>query len=648
MKRIALTLGVALAVLSCKQEPKPPTVAETLKSYTIEQMMDNENVGGGSFSPDKSKLLVSSNRSGIYNMYTVPTGGGAFTPVTASDSSSVFAISYFPEDERMLFRMDDNGNEIYHIYVMEEDGSQRDVTPWEGARSLFYGWSEDRKAFYFASNQRDNRYNDLYKMDLETLSPTLLYQNEEGYSVGEISHNEQFITLSKEINTNDSDLFLYDRSSDSMTKINENPSGNSAQDFTPDDGALIYSTDEGSEFAYLMKYNIADGSREKVLEREWDIIGSYYTEGGTYQVTYINEDAKNVIEVTEVATGAPLELPTLDGMSINSVSFSMDESLMRFYAGGSNSPSNLYVYALETGSMQQLSDVLNSEIDPSHLVKAEVVRFASFDGVEIPAIYYAPHQASEANPVPALVWVHGGPGGQSRQGFSSLMQYLVNHGYALLAVNNRGSSGYGKTFYQMDDQNHGDKDLKDCIAGKDWLAAQPIIDADKIGIIGGSYGGYMTMAALTFAPEEFDVGVNIFGVTNWIRTLRSIPPWWESFKDALYQELGDPYSADSVRLRAISPLFHTENVTKPLIVLQGAQDPRVLQAESDEIVAGVRKNGVPVEYVLFEDEGHGFLKKENQIEGYSKILEFLDTHLKKDPGTPIRDDAMEGAEIQSE
>jgi dipeptidyl aminopeptidase/acylaminoacyl peptidase len=156
------------------------------------------------------------------------------------------------------------------------------------------------------------------------------------------------------------------------------------------------------------------------------------------------------------------------------------------------------------------------------------------------------------------------------------------------------------------------------------------------------------MAALTFTPEAFDVGVNIFGVTNWIRTLRSIPPWWESFKDALYQEMGDPYSADSVRLRAISPLFHTGQVTKPLIVLQGSKDPRVLQVESDEIVAGVRRNGVPVEYVLFEDEGHGFLKKENQIEGYSKILEFLDSYLKEDPGTPIRDDAMEGTSLDSE
>ena len=648
MKKLILATGIALALLSCKQEAKEPTLAETLQSYTIEQMLDNENVGGGSFSPDKTKLLVHSNRSGIYNLYTVPAEGGEFTPVTASDSSSVFAISYFPEDERKLFRMDNNGDEIYHIYLMMEDGSRQDLTPWEGARSLFYRWSEDKKSFYFGSNRRDANYMDLYKMDVKTLSPTLIFQNNDGYEMEAISGNEQYLALSKSINTNDSDLFLYHLSDGTLVQVNETPSANAAQDFTPDDSALLYTTDEGSEFAYLMKYNIADGSREKVMERNWDIVGSSFTENGTYRVTYINEDAKNAIEIVETATGKPLELPSLEGMNINSVGFSMDESKMRFFAGDSNSPSNLYLLDLESGQVRQLSDALNPEIAGEHLVKAEVVRFPSFDGLEIPAIYYQPHQASQENPAPALVWVHGGPGGQSRQGFNPLIQYLVNHGYAVLAVNNRGSSGYGKTFYQMDDQNHGDKDLKDCIAGKDWLARQTAIDADKIGIIGGSYGGYMTMAALTFAPEEFDVGVNIFGVTNWIRTLRSIPPWWESFKDALYQEMGDPYSADSVRLRAISPLFHTGEVTKPLMVLQGSKDPRVLQVESDEIVAGVRKNGVPVEYVLFEDEGHGFLKKENQIEGYSKILDFLDTYLKKDPGTPIRDDAMEGTQVESE
>ena len=238
-------------------------------------------------------------------------------------------------------------------------------------------------------------------------------------------------------------------------------------------------------------------------------------ESGKYQVTYINEDAKNVIEVKDMASGENIELPSFDNASITNVGFSDDEKTMRFYAGGSHTPSNLYVYDLESEEQAKLTDVLNEEIEGEHLVRAEVVRYKSFDGLEIPAIYYKPHQASTENKVPALVWVHGGPGGQSRQNFSSLIQYLVNHGYAILAVNNRGSSGYGKTFYQMDDLNHGDKDLRDCVEGKNWLAQQPEIDAEKIGIIGGSYGGYMTMAALTYTPEEFAVGVNLFGVTNW-------------------------------------------------------------------------------------------------------------------------------------
>ncbi|KSA14134.1 putative peptidase [Maribacter dokdonensis DSW-8] len=624
-------------MLSCKEEPKKPSIAETMKTYTIKQMMDNEAIGGGSFSPDNSKLLISSNRSGIYNMYTVPTSGGELTPVTMSDSASVFAISYFPKDERMLFRMDGNGDEIFHIYVRDLDGTQTDLTPAEGARASFYGWAEDDMSFYYTSNERNPRNDDIYEMDLETLEPTLIYENTEGYSIDGISEDKKYITLGKPINTNDSDLFIYTLSDKKLTKINENQSANSSSGFSNDGSSLYYTTDDGEEFSYLMKYDIATGNREKVMQKNWDIWGTYFTENGTYQVTYINEDAKNVIEINNVSTGENVALPSLDGLDVTSVDFSDDEKLMRFYAGGSHTPSNLFVYNLETKEQTQLTNVLNNEINGEDLVNAEVIRYKSFDGVEIPAIYYKPHQASADTKVPALVWVHGGPGGQSRQNFSSFIQYLTNHGYAVLAVNNRGSSGYGKTFYQMDDLNHGDKDLKDCVEGKNWLAQQPEIDANKIGIIGGSYGGYMTMAALTYTPEEFAVGVNLFGVTNWVRTLKSIPPWWESFKDALYKELGDPYSADSVRLKEISPLFHTDKVTKPLIVLQGSQDPRVLQVESDEIVAGVKKNGVPVEYVLFEDEGHGFVKKENQIEAYSRVLDFLDLYLKKDKATPIEE-----------
>ncbi|MEL6812029.1 MAG: prolyl oligopeptidase family serine peptidase [Bacteroidota bacterium] len=627
MKKLALlTLGL-LVIFSCKEKEVEQEVAREVTQYSIEQFMDNENAFANGFSADKSKVLMTSNRSGIYNMYTTSSKGGELVPLTQSDSASVFGMSYFPEDDRILFRMDGNGDEIFKIFVM--DGSEiTRLTPAEDVRALFAGWSKDGKSFYYRSNERDPRYMDIYEMEVSDFSSKVIYENKDGMDVDLIGPNAEYFALTKTLNTNDADLFLFNTETKETVKINDNQSGNSSQDFSPDGSAFYYTTDDGAEFSYVMKYNMADGSKEKVLEKDWDVAAYYFTHNGKYQVTFLNADAKNDMTVTEVSTGKELELPTFENKEISSANFSRDETMAILNVGGSHTPSNRYALDLATQEYHQLTNVLNEEIDQEDLVSAEVVRYKSFDGLEIPAIYYKPHNASADNPVPGLVWVHGGPGGQSRQGFNSTIQYLVNHGYAILAVNNRGSSGYGKTFYMMDNQNHGDKDLKDCIAGKDWLATQADIDGERIGIIGGSYGGYMTMAALTYAPEEFDVGVNIFGVTNWIRTLKSIPPWWESFKDGLYEEMGDPNTADSIRLKQISPLFHADRVTKPLIVLQGAQDPRVLKVESDEIVDAVKKNGVPVEYVLFEDEGHGFVKKENQIEAYGKIREFLDKYLK--------------------
>lgn len=626
-KLILLSLGFLLFI-SCKEEKKEETTqVEEIQQYSIEQFMNNENAFANGYAPDKSKVLMTSNRSGIYNMYTVPAAGGELSPITKSDSASVFGISYFPNDDRILFRMDGNGDEIYKIYMKDSSGIKA-LTPTQKVRALFRGWSKDGKSFFYGSNERDSKFMDHYEMDIESFTPKMIYKNEDGMDFGGMTEDRKYIALSKSINTNDSDLYLLNTETGKKTKINDTLSGNSPQDFSPDGKSLYYTTDADGEYSTLMKYNIAEGTSEKVAERNWDITGFYFTHNGKYQIMFINADAKTEMEVKEVATGNDVDFPEIEGQSINSANFSRDETMALLSVGGSNTPTNSYSYNLNSKEKVKLTDVLNKEINPDDLVSAEVVRYKSFDGLEIPAIYYQPKQASVDNKVPALVWVHGGPGGQSRQGFNSTIQYLVNHGYAVLAVNNRGSSGYGKSFYKMDDQNHGDKDLKDCIAGKDWLAEQEVIDGEKIGIIGGSYGGFMTMAALTYAPEQFDVGVNLFGVTNWLRTLKSIPPWWESFKEALYTEMGDPNTADSVRLREISPLFHTDKVTKPLMVLQGSQDPRVLQVESDEIVEGVKKNGVPVEYVLFEDEGHGFVKKENQIEAYGKIKDFLDKYLK--------------------
>jgi dipeptidyl aminopeptidase/acylaminoacyl peptidase len=316
------------------------------------------------------------------------------------------------------------------------------------------------------------------------------------------------------------------------------------------------------------------------------------------------------------------------------VRVSPDEKMLAFQLDSSRSPNNLWVYAFGSKAPVRLTDTMSKAIDPEDLVEAQVVRFKSFDGMEIPNIFYKPLQASPQTKVPALVWVHGGPGGQTTRTYNAGLQYLVNHGYVILGINNRGSSGYGKTFNTADDHKHGREPLWDCVAGKKYLQGLPYVDAGRVGIIGGSYGGYMVLAALAFQPEEFAVGVDIFGVSNWLRTLKSVPPWWESFREALYQEIGDPAKNEQM-LKDISPLFHADKIKKPLLVIQGANDPRVIKPESDDIVQAVQKNKVPVEYVVFPDEGHGFTKKKNEVEAYSRMLNFLDQHLKKSGTAPM-------------
>lgn len=619
-----------VALAGCKKTDQSGDQTSEVKQYTIEQFMNNVSYTGSSFSADDSKILVNSNKSGIFNAYEIPVTGGEPKALTNSTGASVFGLSYFPDDDRILYQQDDNGNEILHLYVRNTDGSAQELTPDAAARAQFYGWAHDQKSFFYGYNKRDPGMMDVFEMDIATMKPKLLYEMKEALGFNGISPDKRYMVLSKAITTSDDDLYLYDFQTKKMTKISQNQGQHSLADFSVDGKSLYYLTNDGSEYQYLVKYDIASGNREKAFEDKWDVAYAYFSQNGKYQVIGTNEDGKTVVRILNTATGEAVDFPDFGDVDINSVNISDSEKLMTFYLGSSSKPSDLYVYNIETGESKQLTNSLNPEINADDLVTAEVVRYKSFDGLDIPAIYYKPKQASASNKVPALVWVHGGPGGQTRQTYSAQIQYLVNHGYAVLGVNNRGSSGYGKTFFNMDNKNHGEKDLMDCVYGKKWLGEQAYIDSTKIGIIGGSYGGFMVMAAMVHQPEVFDVGVDLYGVTNWIRTLKSIPPWWEANRKALYDELGDPYNPeDSARLYRISPLFHPEKIVKPVMVLQGSKDPRVLQVESDEIVAAAKKNGVPTEYVIFPDEGHGFVKKENQIKAYSKVLEFLDKYLKK-------------------
>jgi dipeptidyl aminopeptidase/acylaminoacyl peptidase len=631
MKKTSILFGALLIIIlsSCK-DGKKKEQARLPEQYDLEDFYNTKSISASGFNDDETKILINNNTTGIYNAYELSIADTTAIALTESTKESIYTVDYLPGSSKFIYSADEGGNENSHLFLMDrKSNNPKDITPWANSANSFIGWSQDKKSMYINSNKRDVKYFDILKLDTLTWKPTILYQNESGLTPSVISKTERYIALTKEITTDKNEMYLYDSKTKTTKRLSSDKEANwNPMAFEKNDSIFYYTSNEDKEFSSLLKYNINTGKSEKIFEDKWDVMYMSLSEKEKYRIIFVNNDGKNKVLLFEHATGKPLKLPDFDDGDVINVIISNSENKLLLTVGSSTSSPNLYLYDIPSKKLKQLTSTLSKKINQNDLVKAEVIRFKSFDGKEIPAIYYKPLQASKNNKVPALIWVHGGPGGQSRIGYSNTIQYLVNKGYAVLAVNNRGSSGYGKTFYKMDNKDHSNGDLKDCIWGKKWLTEQDYIDPNAIGIYGGSYGGCMVLGALAFHPEEFKVGIDLFGVANWPRTLKSIPPYWESFRKALYDEMGDPYTADSIRLKKISPLYNYDKINKPLLVFQGANDVRVLPVESDEIVVGVKKNGVPVQYVVYPDEGHGFQKKENQIATTKTTLLFLDKYLK--------------------
>jgi dipeptidyl aminopeptidase/acylaminoacyl peptidase len=638
-------LAASLLLAGCGPEPKPAAPAAVAATpppapppptqYDAEAFFATTSYqmpAGYAWSADDKQLLVSSDETGIFNVYGLTAAGEGKQPLTASTTDSTYAVSWFPADGRALFTADSGGNEINHLYVREADGATRDLTPGDKVKAEFFGWSADKQHFFVTTNERKPEAFDLYRYAAKDYARTLVFKNEEAWQVAEVSPDDRYLALVKPRTSADADVYLLDLSvkkhAPQLVTKHEGNVTHSVYAFTHDSKQLVYATDEFGEFNQAWTYEIASGTRTPLIRADWDISFVSYSESGRFRVWGVNEDGRTAVHILDNNYGKEIALPDLPAGDLAQIRFSRDETKLALLLSSDTSPNDVYTIELK-GSMKsaRLTKALNPKIKEDDLVETKVVRYASFDGLKIPGILYQPHVATAKHKVPVLVWVHGGPGGQSRRGYSATIQHLVNHGYGVLAANNRGSSGYGKTFFHMDDRKHGDVDLKDIVAAKQYLIGLDWVDRERVGIIGGSYGGYMVGAALAFSPDTFDVGIDIFGVMNWVRTLTNIPPWWASFKESLYDEMGDP-ATDGERHRAISPLFHAKNIRAPLLVVQGANDPRVLKVESDEIVEAVRANGVAAEYKVFPDEGHGFTKRANRIDASDTFVVFLDKYLK--------------------
>lgn len=634
MKKSWLAIAASLLLVTACGEKAPLTNVADIATYPAATFFQTTRFISArdsrtAFSAQSGDLLISSDETGIFNVYRLDTESGAREPLTFSTDSGMYAVGWFPGDDRFLYTQDGNGDELTHVYVQTSMGEAIDLTPGEQLKAGFMGWSADNTAFFAFTNERDSAAFDVYRYRADDYQRQLLYTNDEGLELNDVSADGRWVVLTRNNSNTDSDLFLVDVAAEEPELINITPHeasvSHSVFGFSPDSTALIYATDQFGEFTQAWSLELETGERTLEYAADWDVVSVDFSHSGRYRVVAINEDARTSLRVLDRQAGLEMQMGMLPKGDISQVRFSRDEASLSLGVNSDTSPTELFFLPIG-GEPLRLTTALNAAIDQTHLVASEVIRFPSFDGLQVPGLLYKPKKASADQPVPMMINVHGGPGGQSRKGYRADIQYLLNHGYAVFSINNRGSSGYGKTFFHLDDKRHGEDDLDDVVAAHAYLGGLDWVDGDRIGVMGGSYGGYMVAAALAFRPDVFQVGINIFGVTNWLRTLTSIPDWWGSFRTALYDELGDP-ATDSDRLTRISPLFHAENIIKPLLVVQGSNDPRVLQVESDELVEKVRANGVPVRYVLFEDEGHGFRKRENRITAAEAYLAFLDEHL---------------------
>lgn len=605
----------------------------TQTKYTVEQFLDSLSLTGCAVSHDDQTVLFTSSQSGVLNAWTIAVDGSGLRQLTKSTNENTHSISFFPNDNRILLTRDRAGDENNHVLVLDTDGRELDLTPGERVRAQFLCWSHDGRSFYIETTERDSVEKDIYRINVETFERSRIFHDRVGLEFAGISNDERLAAFVKIKSLSDSDVYLYTFASQELTPLT--PHIRDAYYASPCFDAtgryLYFLSDENSEFSQIVRCDLTTKHIETLEGYPSNLWYMYFSHSGKYMIVGVRDDACHRIKIYEASTRLPRVLPAILLGNVAGTQISRSERYLAVYLNEDASGKTLFIHDLLKNTTRKLIATLSAQLNSGDLVEAESIRYRSFDGLEIHALLWSPRGVHRDGKLPALIWVHGGPGGQSVKGYDALTQILANHGYVVLGVNHRGSSGFGKTFLAADDDRAGREPLWDCIAAKKYLASLDYVDISRIGIIGISYGGYMVLAALTFHPDEFAVGVDMFGVSNWVRAFVSTPSHLGAYQcNLLSRKLG---STNRESLEAISPGFHADQIKKPLLVLQGANDPRVQKIESDEIVAAIRKKGGVVEYVLFDDEGHGFSKQVNKARAYNAILSFLDRHLRQGPGS---------------
>jgi dipeptidyl aminopeptidase/acylaminoacyl peptidase len=579
------------------------------------------------FTPDGTRVLFVSNISGQFNLWSVGVDGGWPEQLTAFTDHSVREISVAP-DGAILFSADRDGSEFTQLFRIPAGGGwPEQLTDLAQVQHHIFAsaWAPDGNCFAYAANSRRPQDGEVFCWD-GSGEPRYLF-GEGMFAFGGNFSPDGSKLLAVDVRSNtDTGVFVLDVES------------GEAVDLTPHEGEIKFLpgpwaadgsgfyllTDEGREFRGLAFQQLEPGRRDWIDAPDLDIDEVAGSQDGRVLAWLENVDGWARVRVRDLEHGTELpepRLPTGTASVLGSgLAVSPDGSRLALVWDQPGRPPELYVVETATGEARPVTESRLGGLRRLPMRQPELVSYPSFDGREIPAWLYRPE---DPGPAPFVLAIHGGPEAQERPVYRAVFQYLLSRGIGVLATNIRGSTGYGKTYQKLIHHDWGGGDLEDWRHAAEWLRAQEFVRGDRLGVYGGSYGGFATLTCVTRLPEYWAAAVDIVGPSNLATFARAVPPQWLRL---MAQWVGDP-DTEAEFLRERSPITYVDDVRAPLLVLQGAQDPRVVKAESDQMVERLRELGREVEYVVFEDEGHGFTRYANEVRAYRLTCEWLERHL---------------------
>ena len=637
MKQLILFFTLILFV-ACKSEGNKMDIAEMKDpppKISVEDFFKNPEKRTFRLSPDGTHMSYMAPYENRMNIFVQSMESDEVVRITSVLDRDI-AGYFWASNDMLVYVKDQAGNENFHLYSVTKDGeTEVDLTPFDGVRAqIIDDLRENPEEMIIGLNKRIPQVFDPYRINISTGDMELLYENPGNIVDWQTDHDGK-LRLAYVSNGVDFTI-LYRQTEDEA--FEEVITTDFRQTLNPtffdfDNGDVVYALSNlGRDKLAAVKYDLKENKEieEIYVHPDVDLDGINYSEKRKV-VTHINytqarldreyydDETKGVFEKLEGELGSENEYYL--------TSSNRDEDKWLVYATNDVSRGSYYYYDMEDDSLTKVAS-LSDWINPDHLANMKPVSYQSRDGLTIHGYLTLP-VGVEAKNLPVVINPHGGPWARDTWGYNPEVQLLANRGYAVLQMNFRGSTGYGKDFWEKSFKQWGQAMQDDVTDGVKWLIDEGIADPERVAIYGGSYGGYATLAGITNTPELYAAAVDYVGVSNLFTFMETIPPYWEPYKKMLYEMVGDPATNDSIMMKANSPVFHVDKIKAALFIAQGANDPRVVQAESDQMVAALEKNGVNVQYMLKEDEGHGFRNEENRFDFYNAMVIFLEENLKE-------------------